>query len=54
MTDWLFKRTEVPCVNGVGKEENTHPVDASPKVEDVISEVLKIMKVNIKAIEYLY
>jgi hypothetical protein len=50
MMEWFFARTEVPCVKGVEKEENTYLVDASQKVQDVVSEVLKIMEINIRAI----
>jgi gluconokinase len=51
MTEWLFSRTEVPCVKGTDKEENTYLVDASQKVEDVVSDALKVMEVSIKANE---
>lgn len=51
MTEWLFARTEVPCVNGIEKEENIYMVDASQSVEDVISDASKIMEANIKTNE---
>ena len=51
MTEWIFSRTEIPCVEGDKKEENTHLVDATQKVENVICEVLKIMEANIKKTE---
>jgi len=43
MTDWLFARIDIPCVEGPEKEENTYLVDASPQVEDVIASTLKVM-----------
>jgi carbohydrate kinase (thermoresistant glucokinase family) len=51
MTEWIFARTEVPCVKGVEKEENIYLVDASQKVEDVICVALKNMEAHIKEIE---
>jgi gluconokinase len=48
MTEWLFSRTQVPCVEGDEKEENTYLVDATQNVENVTGEVLKIMEANIK------
>lgn len=51
MTEWLFERTEVPCVKGTEKEEDTYLVDASQKVEDVICDALKIMEAKVKATE---
>jgi gluconokinase len=51
MTEWLFSRTEVPCVEGIEKEENIFMVDASQKVEDVISDALKDMELFIKTMK---
>ena len=43
MTDWIYARTHIPCVEGDEKEENIYIVDASQNVEDVVADALKFM-----------